>query len=124
MDRSPQSFQRIGLYLDEDVDINLAVRLVMHGYSALTTLEVGNLGYSDDKQLEYAVNNGRTILTHNRRDFRRLHRDYSHRARYHCGIIVSVRINLDELERRMLNLLRRASADTARNSLFSLSDFK
>ena len=124
MDRYSQSFQKVKLYLDEDVNINLAVRLGRYGYNVVTTLEVGNLGNPDEKQLEYAANNGRVILTHNRRDFRRLHRDWIRRAQHHCGVIVSVHINLEELERRMLNLLRSVSAEQARDMLFSLSDFK
>ena len=103
MDGSAQPFQKIELYLDEDVDLALAVRLIGHGYNTVTTLGVGNLGNPDDKQLEYATHNGRAILTHNRRDFRRLYRECRHRTQHHCGVIVSVRINLDELERRMLN---------------------
>lgn len=110
--------------MDEDVNINLAVRLGGYGYDVVTTLDVGNLGNPDEEQLEYAVHNDRAILTHNRRDFRYLHRDYMSCAQHHCGIIVSVHINLDEIERRMLNLLRSVSADQARNRLFSLSDFR
>jgi len=114
----------VKLYLDEDIDINLAVRLGGYGYSVVTTLEVGNLGNADEKQLEYAAHNGRLILTHNRRDFRRLHRVWMLRAQHHCGVIVSVHLNLDELERRMLNLLRSVSAEQAQDMLFSLSDFR
>lgn len=124
MDRPSQSFQKMKLYLDEDVDINLAVRLGSYGYNVVTTLEVGNLGNSDEKQLEYATHNGRAILTHNRRDFRRLHRAWMLRAQHHCGVIVSVHLNLDEFERRMLNLLRGVSTEQAQDMLFSLSDFR
>ncbi len=116
------------LYLDPDVDVNLTVRLGGYGYDVVTTLAVRNLGNPDEKQLEYAANNDRAILTpfvvaqfiarcsitamnclttnqnvkfirqnyHNRRDFRRLHRDWIHRALHHCGVIVSVHINLGE----------------------------
>ncbi|MBI1930112.1 DUF5615 family PIN-like protein [Candidatus Poribacteria bacterium] len=119
-----QRFQTIALYLDEDINISLAARLRGHGYNVITTVEVGNLSNSDDKQLEYATNNGRAILTHNRKHFRRLHTDWKSRGQHHWGIIVSVHLSLDELERRMLNLLRRVSADTARDRLFSLSDFR
>ena len=118
-----QCFQTIELYLDEDINISLAARLRGHGYDVMTTPEVGNLGNSDEEQLEYATHNHRVILTHNRKHFRRLHRNWTRHAQHHCGIIVSVRINLDELERRMLNLLRRVSGAQAQDMLFSLSDF-
>ena len=110
--------------MGQDVDVNFAVRLRGYGYDVVTTRDVGNLGNPDEKQLEYAANNGRAIVTHNRRDFRRLHRDWIRRAQHHCGVIVSVHINLEELERRILNLLRSVSAEQARNMLFSLSDFR
>jgi len=112
------------LYLDQDVNINLAVRLRRHGYDVVTTREVGNIGNPDEQQLEYATNNSRAILTHNRKHFRRLHRDWKSSGQHHGGIIVSVHLSLDELERRMLNLLRRVSANTAQDRLFSLSDFR
>lgn len=119
-----QRFQTLKLYLDQDVNINLAVRLRRHGYDVVTTREVGNIGNPDEQQLEYATNNSRAILTHNRKHFRRLHRDWKSSGQHHGGIIVSVHLSLDELERRMLNLLRRVSANTAQDRLFSLSDFR
>jgi predicted nuclease of predicted toxin-antitoxin system len=39
----------VKLYLDEDVNINLAMRLRNYGYNVVTTLEVGNLGNSDEE---------------------------------------------------------------------------
>jgi predicted nuclease of predicted toxin-antitoxin system len=112
------------LYLDQDVDVGLAIRLIGQTYNTVTTRDAGNLGNSDEEQLEYAVNNQMAILTHNRKHFRRLHRDYLRLGQHHCAIIVSTRVSLDELERRLLNLLRNVSADVADNRLFSLADYR
>lgn len=62
------------LYLDQDVDVMLAVRLRGYGCDVLTTRDAGNLNLSNAAQLEYAAKTGRSFLTHNRRHFRRLHR--------------------------------------------------
>src|SRR5713226_2972143 len=110
-------------YLDQDVDVALAVRLRAHGCDVLTTRDAGNLNLSNATQLEYAAKGGRSLLTHNRRHFRRLHRDWVNQGKHHCGIIVSTHLSLDELERRVLNLLQNVSQDQATDQLFSLADF-
>jgi len=112
------------LYLDQDVDIELAVRLRTQGYDVLTTRDAGNLNLSNAKQLEYAIASRRSLLTHNRRHFRRLRRDWLCQGKHHCGIIVSTHLTIDELERRTLNLLRSVSEQQAADRLFSLADFQ
>jgi hypothetical protein len=59
----------IKLYLDEDVNPQLARDLRNRGYDAVSTIEVNNLGLSDREQLEYARLYERALLTHNRDDF-------------------------------------------------------
>jgi len=114
---------RIAVYLDQDVDVSLASRLRANGYNAVTTREAGNIGRSDEKQLQYAAARGMTILTHNRRHFRRLHRNWIASGREHSGVTVSRHLPLEDLEKRMLNLLHSVSAEDAKNKLFSLADF-
>lgn len=114
---------RIAVYLDQDVDVELAVRLRASGYDVVTTRDISNIGKSDEEQLQYAADQGRAILTHNRRHFRRLHRDWTSSGRQHSGIIVSRHLPIDELERRTLNLLQSTSVQEARGHLLSLADF-
>jgi len=59
------------------------------GHDILTAQESGqaNVGVSDSAVLAFAIALGRTVLTFNRRDFIRLHRDVSP----HHGIIVCTR---------------------------------
>jgi predicted nuclease of predicted toxin-antitoxin system len=60
------------LYTDEDIANLVATLLKTRGLDVLTTLDAGMTGYSDDRQLAYAVSEERCLLTHNRVDF-----DYS-----------------------------------------------
>lgn len=115
---------KIRLYLDECVDVQLAYRLRNHGYDALSVRDVGNLGKKDEEQLEYAINDKRAIFTHNVKHFKHLHKDFVLRQRYHYGIIVSKHLDIDELERRILNLLRYVTHSQIGHQLVKLSQFK
>lgn len=114
----------IRLYLDQDVDVRLADRLKQKGYDTVTTRDAGNISQTDSRQLEYAATHGRAILTHNRRDFKRLHATFIHQGRHHYGIITSAHLKLDELEGRVLNLLGTLCAQQAENQLIQLHLFR
>jgi hypothetical protein len=73
------------LYLDEDCsDKRLKKALIKLGYDVQTTLEADNIGKDDKTQLIYAVSQNRAIVTHNRKDFIRIHKETPN----HSGIIV------------------------------------
>jgi uncharacterized protein with PIN domain len=55
---------RIRFHLDENVDPAVADGLRRRGVDVTTTQEVGLLRASDDKQLEFALADGRTLVTH------------------------------------------------------------
>ncbi len=75
-------------YLDEDVDVLVASLLRSRGFEATTAHQAGQLGKTDAEQLEYAVSQRATILTHNRTDFEVLAREYFEQEKLHYGIIV------------------------------------
>jgi predicted nuclease of predicted toxin-antitoxin system len=66
----------IRLYLDEDVNVLVAALLNARGFDALTVRDAGQLQTSDEEQLAYAVNQQRTLVTHNRSDFEELIQAY------------------------------------------------
>ena len=103
------------LLLDEDVRVILAEILRQRGYDTVHVLEVGRAGRSDADQLEYALKEGRAILTHNIRDYVLLDQDYRDRQTEHAGIIVSDQVPLRELLRRTLRFLSRTKDKEARN---------
>lgn len=73
------------VYLDEDVSVLVASLLVARGFKAVTTRDGGQLGRSDNAQLDYAAGHGMLFLTHNRADFEALHRRYLAANQTHWG---------------------------------------
>ncbi|HEX7176023.1 MAG TPA: DUF5615 family PIN-like protein [Pyrinomonadaceae bacterium] len=107
----------IELYADEDVSVLAADLLRARGFSVITTRAAGQLGQSDASQLAYAVEHGKTFLTHNRADFEALARQYFATGKIHSGIIIAVRRPPRELVQRLLIVLNQITADEMVNQL-------
>jgi hypothetical protein len=77
------------LYADEDFDLTVVVELRRLGHDALTIQEdsCGDRGVPDDGVLAIAKHNDRAVLTFNRIDYIRLHKQSAD----HKGIIVCTR---------------------------------
>ena len=109
------------LYLDEDVSVLLAELLRSHGVDVVTARDALTLGNSDESQLEFAINQGRAIVTHNRLDFKTLHRNRLAAQQSHTGILIANRRpSTAELARRVMKLLRLVSPDDMRDQLLYL----
>jgi predicted nuclease of predicted toxin-antitoxin system len=74
------------LYADENFRLPVVHVLRQLGHDVLTSREAGQAGRGipDPDVLAFAISRGRAVLTQNRRDFIRLHRQ----IRSHHGIIV------------------------------------
>lgn len=107
----------IELYFDEDVIVLVAELVRARGFSALTTLEAGNLGSSDDRQLEYAVSNERAFVTHNRIDFENQAKRYFEDGRDHFGIIILARRFPNEIASRLFPLLNSRTKEEMKNQI-------
>jgi len=107
----------IELYLDEDVDILVAKKLEAHGFSIITTRDAGQLGNTDIQQLEYAIANHKTFITHNRVDFEILARDFLSSNREHYGLILASRHSAHEVAKRLLIILNNVTADEMKNQV-------
>ncbi len=114
----------IPIYTDEDMYGTIARALRDRGYDAISTPEAGNLGQPDHDQLQSAISQHRAILTFNVCDFVQLHALYIQSNQEHWGIIVSKRLPLGEVIKRMLNLLNSLTADDMRNRLEYLTDWE
>src|SRR5258708_4318334 len=79
------------LYFDEDVDVLLAGLLTAHGFDCLTTAQAGHLGWTDEAQLEFATQEGRILITHNRVDFETLAVAWWGQQKDHAGIVLAIR---------------------------------
>lgn len=107
----------IHVYLDEDVDVLVATLLRSRGFEATTAQQAEQLGKTDAQQLEYAISQRSTILTHNRTDFENLAREYFQQNRMHYEIIIAVRNPYQEVVRRLLAILNSTTADEMENQL-------
>src|SRR5437868_3225612 len=81
------------LYADEDVPRPLVEHLRALGHDVLTALEAGqaNQSVADPNVLAHATSLGRVVVTHNRKDFKRLHVA----TPQHAGIISCTRDDAD-----------------------------
>jgi uncharacterized protein with PIN domain len=108
------------LYLDEDVHKKVATALRLKGYDVVSAHEVQKQSLSDYQQLEYAVSEGRAIVTFNAGDFDRLHKEYINNGKNHFGIILSKQIQIGELTKRLAKFLFSHSAEEMKNNIFWL----
>lgn len=77
------------LYIDEDaMGAGLASGLRARGVDVLTAEEAQMRGQSDERHLEYALAQDRVLYSYNRRDFARIHRDWTAIGRRHGGIVL------------------------------------
>ncbi len=111
---------QISLLLDEDVRPLLAEILRQRGYDAVHVLDLERTGKTDAEQLEFAVSQQRSILTHNIRDFLGLDRHYRTSGREHFGILLADQVTLRDLLRRTLRFLGQHSTDDLKNNVFWL----
>jgi predicted nuclease of predicted toxin-antitoxin system len=76
-------------YADENFDYGVVRRLRAAGHDELTVQEAGEQGRDDTRVLGRAILEGRCVLTFDRADFKRLHRQCTS----HSGIISCTRDN-------------------------------
>ena len=76
------------VYLDEDLSPSIALLLRQGGVDATSAHEVGNSQLEDRAQLEYAMREGRAIVTRNVVDFIRLAREAVATNTEHGGIVL------------------------------------
>lgn len=107
----------IELYLDEDVHALVADLIRARGFQAITTRDAEQLKNSDRRQLVYATERQKTLVTHNRVDFERLAREYFEQDKKHYGIILAVRHSPQEIARRLLIILNNVTADEMENQV-------
>jgi len=107
----------IRLFLDEDVDVLIALLVRARQFEVLTVRDAGRLGRSDEDQLRFAASEGLTLVTHNRVDFEALVRRFSEMEQEHAGVIIAGRRSPYEVARRLLAVLDRVTSDEMRNNV-------
>ncbi len=82
-------------YLDENIDTAVGRTLARSGHDVVHAYDLGNRSTPDSQHLWVAANDGRVLITFNRRDFEQLHRfwlalnTWEIFNRVHAGIITS-----------------------------------
>lgn len=108
----------ISLYLDEDVSVKIAANLRNRGFDVLHAAEAKRLSASDEEQLDMAVIEQRTFLTHNKKHFCLLHEKYIASGKKHFGIIVASRKrNSFETLKKLLDIVQTFSPEEMENQI-------
>ncbi len=116
--------KKIKLYLNENLSAEIAQRLTVSGFDAISSHEVGMDTEDDEKQIAYAVSQERAIVTINKKDFIVIHNEYLQMGKAHFGIILSTDEDHWVIYRRLLKLLAFLDLDEMRNEIRWLNDFK
>lgn len=115
---------RARLYIDEDIDPQLALLLRARGHDVVSAAETRSRGETDEQQFARARLDHRAILTFNFRDFVPLSKREAAANREHPGIIVSWwqyrGAELGTLVGAVEALLSARSAESLRNALAAL----
>lgn len=114
----------IKLYLDEDISHTVAEVLRSRGYDVQSAHQVGMKSRTDDEQLDYAIENERTLITFNARHFAPLVKKLHEEGREHFWVVVSNQINLSEMVKLVIEMLKVCKVDNLKNSLVWLQSFK
>ncbi|MFQ5865280.1 MAG: DUF5615 family PIN-like protein [bacterium] len=74
------------IYTNESVHIAVAIGLKRRGVDAWSARDAGNLGVSDQEQLQYSSREKAIVFTHDD-DFLRLAHEWTQQGKEHWGII-------------------------------------
>ena len=101
-------------YLDINVHRWLAADLRRRGFDCVHSLELGHDLFSDEQHPRWASDQGRTVVTFDRKDFQVLAAAWLLRGEQHAGIVIAVappQLPIAEFYRRLLNFLDQVTAD-------------
>ncbi len=115
---------KIRLLMDEDVYGAVAPALRRAGFDAISTIEAGRGGQTDQSQLDWASSENRVLFTFNVGHFASLHSMRIAQGRHHAGIIVSSQRPIGDVIRCLLHLADTLYAESMRDRLEYLSDWK
>lgn len=112
------------LYLDENIAPALASVLRGRGYDVVSAHEVGMRGKKDEEQLEYAISQGRVLMTFNAKHFAPLAEKYFREGREHYGIVATKTLDLAGLIRLTINMFQKATPEQLKNSFVWLESYR
>lgn len=106
----------IKIYANESVPVAIVAGLKRRGVETISARDSGNLGLTDEQQLEYAQINQMPIFTHDA-DFLRLAYEWTQAGQDHWGIIYvhQEKSGIGECIRRLKELADLFGSDALRN---------
>ena len=107
----------IRLYLDEDAGQHgLIAALRLRGVDVIRAQDENLIEASDERQLQWCVENKRVLYTFNVRHFYALHAEWMSAGQEHAGMILALQqqYSIGEQMRRMLRLIHARSAEDLR----------
>ncbi|MCX6831722.1 MAG: DUF5615 family PIN-like protein [candidate division Zixibacteria bacterium] len=104
------------IYADESVSVAIVIGLRQRGVEAWCARDAGNLGLSDEEQLEYACREKALLFTHDD-DFLRIAHFRAQQGEDHWGIVFvhSKKFSPGECIRRLARYAITASAEEMKN---------
>ena len=115
------------VYLDEDFSEGARVDAInLIGIDALSAPAARMLKQTDYEQLSFAESQNRLILTHNSRDFARIHGEVIRAGGHHAGICILKKdlwLGPGEIARRLLVLAETFRDLGTRDQLLFLANF-
>ncbi len=105
------------IFIDEDVHDGLAGALRREGFDAISAREAGQRQVPDARQLEWAISQGRAIISFNLADYEALAEQYFFEGKQLFGIIVSPRRGFRDIFHRLLKLLRETEDTELKNQI-------
>ena len=92
------------IYLNENIEYPVKKLLEAAGFSVVHTLDADNGGKNDEHQLTFAARKKWVMVTHNRKDFRQIHKRWVASKKVHSGIIVVGSVGKPEIvAQRIIN---------------------
>lgn len=109
------------IYTNESVHVAIVIGLKQRGIDAWSARDAGNLGLSDERQLEYAHQEKAVIFTHDD-DFLRLVHEWAQQNKEHWGVIYvhEQKLAIGECIRRLLDIALILKAEDLKNRLVFL----
>ena len=112
------------IYLNENLSWKISKTLREYGYDVISSLEVEMNETDDSSQFEFAISQGRAIVTNNFSDFVELYNQYASEGKSHYGIIFTTKCTIPTMIKRLKKLLETVTTKQIENQIIWLNDFE
>jgi len=115
---------KLKIYLNENLSWRISKALREYGYDVVSSHEVDMNNAEDEDQFEFAISEGRTIVTNNFGHFIELYQKYSNERKSHYGIIFTTKCTIPTMIKRLRNLLYSLTFEQMKDQIRWLNEFQ